>query len=211
MSSRIKKLLKEKGVVGLAKKVLTRLFQRLIYERVDVLYLSIEKPPAPETNTLEIYSCDFAEFQQWAETHKRMRFALDVAEQRFKDGATCYIGKMDDGRLGHVLWTNKCDKLAATYETGEKCHVKLDSEVGTVMDAWTPTYARGRNYYPQVMRFAMRELIAKYSIIWIWVLTDNIPSIRGIKKVGYRSQFIMGRTRYLGFIETCHHNDSPKI
>lgn len=211
MISKIKKLVQDKGVAGLIGKILRKLITAFIYERVDVLYLSTNTSPPDEVNTLSIYTCDFEEFKHWADQHDRLAGQLDIAEQRFKDGCRCYIGRMDDGRLGHIIWCTHGDELFASYETGEKCRMKLDKDQGIVIDAWTPSYARGRNYYPQVMRQMIRDLLRDYDEIWLWVVTTNIPSIRGIKKSGYSSRFIMGRSKYFGIFEVCHHNDSPTI
>lgn len=209
--SKLKQIIQEKGIGAILKKIIGKVVRTFIYDRVDVLYLSNNVAPPDEVNTLTIYTCDWEEYQRWAAEHPRLAGQSDLAEQRFKDGCRCYIGKMDDGRLGHIIWTTQGKELFASYETGVKCKRVMDKEVGIVIDAWTPSYARGRNYYPQVMRQIVRDLLKEFDDIWLWVVTTNAPSIRGIKKSGYNSRFIMGRSKYFGLFSVCHFDDSPTI
>lgn len=198
MLSKVVSRIRQDGLSTLVNKVLDRVIRKLLYSRVDVLYLSLTTPPPLKDTELEIYTCDFDEFKAWANEHPRLTEQLPLAERRFNSGHICYIGKMPDGRLGHIIWATKGNELSATYETGESCKKILPNTVGIVIDAWTPDYARGRNYYAQVMTKTMYDLAVEFGEVWAWVDTRNAPSIKGFKKTGFIPRFVMGRKQFLG-------------
>ncbi|MGB0466828.1 MAG: hypothetical protein ACPGF7_04745 [Pontibacterium sp.] len=208
MFSKVIQLVRSEGLFSVLKKILTKVTSQCLYERTDVLYLCIDTLPRLKATDLDIYTCDLNEFKAWATQHERLAQQLPLAEARFQSGHRCYIGKMPDGRLGHIIWSTQGDSLYASCETGEKCRKDLSRQVGIVIDAWTPDYARGLNYYPLVMSKAMFDLVEQYGEAWAWVLTTNKPSINGFMKTGFKPRFVMGRTRYLGFYERCHENDA---
>lgn len=103
--------------------------------------------------------------------------------KRDMEGAECY-GAFIDNQLIHTSWVTDDDSISIE-EIGDS----LDLEVGEccVFDCNTLAEYRGCGAYPETLRhIAHCKKASGYNSLYIYTLSSNASSIRGIEKAGFQ-------------------------
>lgn len=102
--------------------------------------------------------------------------------RRELQGAECY-GAFIDGRLIHTSWVTD-QKNVIISEIGES--LELEDGECCIFDCNTLAEYRGREAYTQTLMYITHvKTTSGYSSIYIYSLSSNISSIRGIEKAGF--------------------------
>ena len=113
------------------------------------------------------------------------RSGIDKIDKRTNENNSCYTVFINS-ELAHVTWLFK-NKLL-TKQLGEK-------NAYTVGDSLTNEKYRGKGIYPFVLRTIAK---ATSKDIIIYVEPDNIASVRGIEKAGFKKKYSFSMIRFLG-------------
>jgi hypothetical protein len=65
-----------------------------------------------------------------------------------------------------------------------KCINHYNSPV--IGDCFTKQDFRGKSIYPYMLQIAANDILKKFDKVFVLVSSDNIPSIRGIEKAGFK-------------------------
>lgn len=103
--------------------------------------------------------------------------------KREVEGAACYGAFIDD-RLAHTSWVTDRDSISID-EIGES--LELEDGECCVFDCNTLPQYRGRGAYPRtLMHIAKIKQVSGYRSMYVYTLSYNASSIRGIEKAGFK-------------------------
>ncbi|HEY5095622.1 MAG TPA: GNAT family N-acetyltransferase [Candidatus Eremiobacteraceae bacterium] len=193
-ASRIVRVLRREGAVRGAARVAVAFLRSAIYARDEVLVLELKKKYlTPASQPLTFRVATLSDLADAAVRHPEYLGgnSLHDLRERIKKGHTPFVA-LDDGNIVHIAWL-RVEERIVTSELGEDFALELGRPVGIIYDAWTPQLARGRGIYPAVV-----SLIAEYIELmgleqWIYVLSGNVASRRGLEKAGMEVQYRMIR------------------
>ncbi len=110
---------------------------------------------------------------------------------------------------GEEFWTAQCNNRIVSYcwatqepvEIGEvRCTVRPRSDEIYLYDAFTFEEHRGRNLYPALLHCILKHSRdAGLRRALIFVMSDNVPSIRGVTKAGFAEFQRVTYATLLGF------------
>ena len=120
---------------------------------------------------------------------------------------------------GEYVWTahNSADRIVSycwvtrrPVEIGEiSCAISPRPDEIYLYDAFTFTEHRGQNLYPAIMhRILLHSHEAGLQRALIFVMSDNVASIRGVRKAGFRE---FQRVTYYNFVGFVRHSFRPHL
>jgi hypothetical protein len=107
---------------------------------------------------------------------------LNELRGRLAAGGRCYITWMQD-RPAHYSWVQSSG-VHRVHDAGRKFMIQEG-------DFWiyhcrTANWARGRRLYPMALSKILRDYRgAGFRRAWIYTMSDNVPSQKGIESVGF--------------------------
>lgn len=193
------------GAVGVGRRIFTNVFRASVYARDEVLVYSIDhRLPVtgrrlvrlPDGIVIELGTLasladlagDYPDVFNTARLH-------DFRE-RLRRGDRLFIA-LDKQTVVHASWVGIRSEIVATHESGADCKIVLDEPGAVIYDCWTAPFARGRSIYPAVLCELMERGLRDCQSVWIYCLSGNDKSRRGIEKTGFRLSFRFIRTRFL--------------
>ena len=103
------------------------------------------------------------------------------------DGVKDFFTAVDNKKIRHISWIY--------YQDDPNRFIRLGSKDAEIKYCLTLPEHRGKGIYPAVLREVIGYLKEKgFMRVFITVQEDNIPSIRGIEKAGFKC---VGRVRLL--------------
>ncbi|MDY6987497.1 MAG: GNAT family N-acetyltransferase [Thermodesulfobacteriota bacterium] len=103
--------------------------------------------------------------------------------KRELEGAECYGTYVDDN-LAHTSWVTD-EKSILISEIGGS--LELEEGACCIFDCNTLPEYRGRGAYPQALvSIAQQRKTAGYKALYIYALSSNVSSTKGIEKVGFK-------------------------
>jgi hypothetical protein len=161
-----------------------RLVRRVIgWQKLIVFRMTAESPTVTHGHeVIEIIdSGDLGEFCPWDAREVRARLEL---------GSLLYALRVE-GRLVSYAWVTE---LTAFRVNELRRELRLDQPLVWIWDCVTPEQYRGRGYYP-VLIGCLAGVVGRERAL-IFVRTDNVPSVRGIEKAGFRPWLEIAATRW---------------
>lgn len=198
---KLRELWQRSGLLGCLRWIIVRLVQRCLFERREVLIYRQSRAPTTEAS-LQIRCLDQAEFAHYACDDAYLHTRLSLLERRLAQGDQVWLA-FDESQWVHVAWTGLRNQIAPDYEIGPDAALPLDTHSAVIYDCWTPESARGRGYYPQVLRHLTAELLKHVPEVWIYCLATNHASRRGIEKAGFKHFATLSRIRIFGQFLAC--------
>jgi len=102
--------------------------------------------------------------------------------RRFGRGERCFA-VIDDGGIATYFWA----QFGARYIDGLRLTFNLKSNQAWFYNAITVKRARGKGYYPNIIRYMNQTLASDgFDEFFIDVEEKNLASIRGMKKAGFK-------------------------
>lgn len=203
---RLRAAARRHGWAGLPGAVLRAGFRRFVYRRVEVCLYARDAgaapADAPPPSGFEVRAAGWLDLLGAAGDEPHLLERLRAGRERLKRGDALYLARQD-GALAHVAWKGARTELVAAYELGERCRIPLAAPAELIYDCWTPPAARGRGYYPATLRRLAQTPAPGHTAVWIYCLSDNAASRRGIEKAGFALRHRMWRVTWLGRWERC--------
>ena len=118
-------------------------------------------------------------------------------QPRFERGELIWTAHGDAEKIVSYCWVTK-----KPVEIGEiSCAIHPRPDEIYLYDAFTFADYRGRNLYPAVMnRILAHSREAGLRRALIFVMSDNVASIRGVRKAGFREFQRVTYTNFIGFV-----------
>jgi CelD/BcsL family acetyltransferase involved in cellulose biosynthesis len=203
------KALRKHGIVRICRRLFGAAWSRLVFSRVAVLVFAYERVNGIDTKSeIEIREGRLSDLAHLAAAHIDDFPAerLTNARERLRMGDKLYVAWKKD-ECAHVAWTRLRNELTASSELGDRCRLNLGKPAVIIYDCWTPSDMRGKGYYPTVIREIVRLDETRGTEHYIYCRSDNLPSVRGIIKAGFKLRYRMRRTCILGIIESVGIDD----
>lgn len=203
MANSLQDRIRTYGLFGLIYRLFYKLYQKLIFERTRILVFCIQSSDAkadaePRDDELAFTAADATLFSEYAQRYPYLSHQIPLLDERLSNGDIPYL-VFDQNELVHVAWWGVRTEVMATYELGYDCRIPLAQPSVLIFDCWTPDHARGKGYYPAVLRRLVEGSLPDYPAVWIYCLDINIASKRGIEKAGFQYVHFMQRTTWFHF------------
>ncbi len=204
--ARLSRACKKYGAIATCKMQFVELWRRFVYVRGEVVVYvrsaEHEVPAEVQKPDLRMERASLAQLVEAVIEYPDFYDArrLRMARQRVKRGDEPALAWKGD-QLAHVVWLSTREELVASSEIGSGVSCPFGHKATLLYDGWTPEAMRGQRVYPWVLAaiFPQREADELYG----FCLTDNVPSMRGLERAGYRLMYRMGRVRWFGCLSRC--------
>ena len=123
----------------------------------------------------------------------RARSGNDAIDRLLQPGRCCYVAKRN-GQLAHWSWT--FDDVALPGQFG------FNTQLPVIGNCFTTESFRGLHIYSRVLAHIRSDIRSQHLAAKVYVLVspDNIASIKGIERAGFRCLARLSGLRVLGFI-----------
>lgn len=200
--------LRRKGLVGTAGALARRLrIAALAFDEVLIFVHRRPLRPAPPESSLptdhfRVRLGSLADLADLAAAYpdEMPVSTLHSGRERLKRGDQLFAAIRGD-QIVHTAWVGRRDTVDVSYEVGAGSHVPLEVPAPVIYDCWTPPPHRGQGIYPRVLRHLAEQRLAEAPAVYIYALTSNRSSCRGIEKAGFAPWRRLGRLRLLGFFQ----------
>ncbi len=183
-----------------------KLWSRIVYDISDICVYGITPEQyQPRDDALEIERADAAQLQQLAGHWDYFAHRQTLSRQRIRAGDRCFLA-FQDQQLVHVIWARISKEIDISYELGPKGIIPLQSAELILYDAWTPEAMRGHGFYARTMTKILPQCFTISPRVWIYSLSDNLASRRGIEKCGFRLHHRLQRVRWFGLSDNLSHS-----
>lgn len=177
-------------LLRLAKKA----FHKAIYESVDVIVFQ-RKGIEVQTSEYTLTSIDKSALAKIENSYTlRIRPLID---SRFKNSDQCILLKKG-AELLHIAWIGYRKEITASYEIGEELKIPTRMPSIVIYDCWTPETARGHGAYKTILNLISSDPKTDY---WIYCLSTNKASEKGILKAGFKASHIMNKRCFFGIFK----------
>ena len=124
---------------------------------------------------------------------------------RFERGELIWTAHGDGGRIVSYCWVTR-----KPVDIGEiSCSINPRADEIYLYDAFTFAEFRGRNLYPSLMyRILEHSRESGLRRALIFVMSDNVASIRGVLKAGFRE---FQRVTYYNFVGFVRYSYRPQL
>jgi len=185
---------------------LKRIWSSLIYDNTAVSIYRIDAGQKTDvTDDLQIEIATPERLQALAEQWPYFAHRRYLIDNRYAAGDRCILA-YDQQDLAHVIWYRLRSEIDASYELGPQGKLPLSEQELILYDAWTPETMRSRGYYAKTMTQILPRCFTISPRVWIYSLSDNQASLRGIEKCGFSLSHRLQRIRWFGLKETLSHN-----
>ena len=158
---------------------LSGLFKKFIFNKGEILIYSSSDWSFSSVDAREITDIEYN---------------LSHAKERLKNGDKLFIVTEND-ELAHYSWV-KFDEMDIT-EASKK--IKLKEGEACIYDCYTNKKFRGQGLYPSMLKYLKGYFKEKgFNKVYIYVEANNIPSIKGIEKAGFKKEDSIKYLRILG-------------
>ncbi|WP_027859453.1 hypothetical protein [Marinobacterium jannaschii] len=183
-------------------RLLKRLWARIVYcnNAVCIYQISI-KDHQDVSQELDIEIAAPEKLIQLADEWDYFAHRQAMVRTRYQQGDRCFLA-YDQQRLAHVIWYRMRNEIDASYELGSKGRLPLPDQELILYDAWTPAPMRSRGYYARTMTQILPQCFSISPRVWIYSLSDNYASLRGIENSGFSLRHRLQRIRWFGLKET---------
>lgn len=179
-------------------------YQRRLIDHPTIFFFSTKQASEPAyRDDLIIRSPNISELRQLLQKTSGVPNQDLLYQQRYQAGDwACTVYRDDE--LVHISWAGyRKDRIAADYELGHCGNWQLTSKAGLIYDCWTSPSARGLGIYPYVLCHLQNKLLALAPSVWIYCLSRNHASQRGIEKAGFHLQGKRQAWRVMGHFFAC--------
>ncbi len=121
------------------------------------------------------------------------------AAQRVRTAAEGYALLDGDYRPVHFAWTIPMDGFFCA-ELNQSLTAASDSVL--IFDCWTPKALRGQKYYGCAIDLIGERIRTYGNHPWIFSVTTNISSVRGIERAGFRRRYSLTRQQFFAWHKT---------
>lgn len=126
-----------------------------------------------------------------AELRKHSEYNLWEFSCDIYDGVKDFFVYEDEGRVAHISWIY--------FNNSPNRIIRLKGNEAEIKYCYTLREFRGRSIYPQVLRTIQGYLKGKNcKRVFISVKSDNLPSIRGIRKANFTYCAKMHLIKFMG-------------
>jgi GNAT superfamily N-acetyltransferase len=180
---------REGGIGQIGRKLLRRVSQWL---RSDAAWLVYRMDGDPRPTPALALSCSHLSFEELRDLgyFKALSFPEGI-QSRLAFGAVCN-GFFLNGELANIAWTSE------GYLEIEAGVVVRERDCVGIFDCFTMPSHRGKGIYTDTLIRLTGEIHSKGATALIAVDPDNIPSIRGIEKAGFRPLYRLERVCRFG-------------
>ena len=205
---RARQTLLRKGPIGTAG-ALARRLRLAAVARDEVLVFVYERPhrlapPVPllPSEDIQVRPGSLADLADLAAAYpdEISVSKLRSGRERIKQGDQLFVAVRGD-QIVHTAWVGQRNTIDVSYEVGAGSHLPLETSAPVIYDCWTPPPHRGQGIYPRLLRHLVEQVLSEAPAIYIYALTSNRSSCRGIEKAGFDPWHRLGRLRLLGYLQ----------
>jgi CelD/BcsL family acetyltransferase involved in cellulose biosynthesis len=199
--NRLSRACKKHGFVRTLRLQFGELWRRFVYVRGEVVvYVRPAEHQIPQDVQKPDLRMERASLSQLVEAvleypdfydARRLR----MARERVRRGDEPALAWKGD-QLAHVVWMSTRTELIASSEIGTEVSCPFGGEATLLYDGWTPDAMRGQRVYPWVLAAIVPQ--QEGDDLYGFCLTENVPSMRGLERAGYKLMYRMGRIRWFG-------------
>lgn len=193
---------KETGLAATAKHIAGR-FAAAISSKTEILFFEPDQADQFNSSALQLIPLTWDLLSEAAianaDDAQSLQYLMRCAKRLKKSGAAGYGLRNADGRLVHFLWTQPYDGFhSAELGTALTSPGAPDPNAVLIFDCWTPASVRGQSHYATALRLLSGTLSKQGKQIWIFSVSSNTSSLRGIVSAGFQYRFSMVRSSRFG-------------
>jgi len=170
-----------------------------ILRRDEVVFYEWTGSTRENSHSMEIKPLDLETLAKGAmvdvDDPETMSYLFRAAQRLHYEGDSGFALITTDLRPVHYCWVSDFEGF---YMDELKIRLTAPGKNAVmIFDCWTPRSARGHGYYGLAVSQAAEHLYSAGKAPWIFSAAQNIPSLRGIEKAGFRERYSMIRRKVL--------------
>lgn len=176
-----------------------RKLRDLIWLRSEVSFYEFESAGASAKHRLRPLDLSELAFaaEQYFDDRGTLNYLIRAASRLREGAATGYALVDESGAFLHFAWTVTFDGFFLS-----ELNAKVDAPAPDCImlyDCWTPPSVRGNGHYSETISQIAALVCEEGRRPWIFSARNNLASVRGVQKAGFRRRYSLIRQRVLGW------------